>query len=186
MAGIGAVGGHPAGDFSHRPGTVVEYQVDGTVKLGLPRDIPAGSQTEDFTVSFKPKHEYSDIEDFRHAFINLWEKSADELVKKTGQSILNVVGFDTLEAIIGEKWLPEVITQQKGQVSASSGLSINIGRQSNSYSNNLLADASTIHLKIEEMYGTYMLYGLKPRTGIYRLKADASKGYPDLILTHVV
>lgn len=40
-----------------------------------------------------------------------------------------------------------------------------------------VASISEVHLKIIREHGTLLLYGVKPRTGIYVVEIDTSKGY---------
>ena len=48
------------------------------------------------------------------------------------------------------------------------------------------ASISDIHLILTREHGCLLLYGVKPRTGLYAVEMDASKGYPLPKLTPIV
>jgi hypothetical protein len=43
-----------------------------------------------------------------------------------------------------------------------------------------------VYLKLTREHGALLIYGVKPRTGLYALDVDASKGYPMPSLTPIV
>jgi hypothetical protein len=49
-----------------------------------------------------------------------------------------------------------------------------------------LASTATVHLKLLREHGCLLLYGVKPRTGLYGVEMDVSKGYPQPKLTPIL
>jgi hypothetical protein len=109
-----------------------------------------------------------------------------KLRKKTNQPVLHFMGYNTLETWYGKERLPELISNEAKDAADNSELAIAIGKYSTSDMNKHLGDASTIHLKIEEIYGSMVLYALKPRKELYNLEIDVSRGYPAIKLTLIV
>ncbi|KYH40990.1 MAG: hypothetical protein AYL32_008080 [Candidatus Bathyarchaeota archaeon B26-2] len=49
-----------------------------------------------------------------------------------------------------------------------------------------LSTIANIHLKVAEMDGVALIYGVKPKTGYYVMEVEPSKGFPELRLTPIL
>lgn len=49
-----------------------------------------------------------------------------------------------------------------------------------------ISSRAAVHLKLEEMDGAVVLYGIRPHTVYHVMEADTSRGYPDLRLTRIL
>jgi len=97
---------------------------------------------------------------------------------------LSLMAFDTLESVYG----PNVLEAMSGHISAvrrAKGIFLGICT-STTASNRKLADLSQIHVKLENIAGTVMLYCEKPYTELLYLSFDYSRGYPQVALTPLV
>ncbi|MHC1567409.1 MAG: gas vesicle protein GvpD P-loop domain-containing protein [Candidatus Syntropharchaeia archaeon] len=116
--------------------------------------------------------------------INEWNAELLKLkVETNNEPMLRLIGCSTLESLFEERALYRTINYEAERISGSDDLGIFVGKHSTSFANEKLADISDMHIKIEERDGCFILYGIKPRTGIYHMEIDLSKGYPDMVLT---
>lgn len=115
-----------------------------------------------------------------------WTTEVSNLKKQTGENVLKIIGYDTMECLFGTNEISEIIYSQKQKVLSEGDIIITIGRDSTPKTNRKLADASNIHLKLEKHNGTIVLYGEKPSTKLYVLEMNVQKGYPDIDLIPIV
>ncbi|HID27137.1 MAG TPA: hypothetical protein EYP22_04820 [Methanosarcinales archaeon] len=115
-----------------------------------------------------------------------WNEMVLNLKEKTGESVLRLIGYDTMEALFGRSALSEIISLEAQSISDNKDLGIAIGKDSTPETNKILADIAEIHLKIEKRNRVLIIYGKKPETGIYAVTPDISNGYPDIKLTPIV
>lgn len=115
----------------------------------------------------------------------IWKGCVHELRENTGNPVLHVIGFDTLEYHYNMGDLKRFIMDEIRDVSDNHELSLLIGRESTEQSNKHLAVLSDIHLRLDQINGSVILYGVKPETGVYDLQSDGSKGYPSINLTPI-
>lgn len=116
-----------------------------------------------------------------------WRQVQMGLRESTGQPVLALVGFDTLEsryAENSEKLFSEIglaITECKAQ----GNLTLAVARPGLRITQRAL-NMVDWHLRLMERYGCILFYGVKPRTGIYAIDCDVSSGYPTLRLVPMV
>ncbi|MFQ6055589.1 MAG: gas vesicle protein GvpD basic region 2 domain-containing protein, partial [Methanosarcinales archaeon] len=115
-----------------------------------------------------------------------WNEVVLNLKEKTGESVLRLIGYDTMESLLGRSALSEIISLEAQSISDNKDLGIAIGKDSTPETNKILADIAEIHLKIEKRNRVLIIYGKKPETGIYAVTPDISNGYPDIKLTPIV
>ncbi|MEM2988788.1 MAG: ATPase domain-containing protein [Candidatus Bathyarchaeia archaeon] len=113
-------------------------------------------------------------------------KVADELRAKTGQPNLWIVGLDTLVDCYGEdicerimNYAAIVIRRRKSMLFAL----LKAGRKQLAKRLSPIAD---IYLRLIREHGCPLLYGIKPRTGLYAVEMDVEKGHPLPKLTPIV
>jgi len=97
---------------------------------------------------------------------------------------LSFLAFDTLESVYGEN----VLTQMTGHLSAvRRGHDILVGKTSPlTKSRQNLANLSHIHLKVENVNGSILLFGQKPYTELFNLTFSYESGVPHAVLTPIV
>ena len=116
-----------------------------------------------------------------------WYKVLLELREKTGEPVLQVIGFDVLKYLYHDKdALFEVISRGARDVAENSELALAIGKPGTSEINVHLSDTAKIHFKIENMHGSVLFYGVKPVTEIYNVEIDVSEGYPNIKLIPII
>lgn len=115
-----------------------------------------------------------------------WLKAESEMRQKTKQPTLELIGNDTLEALYGEdlvrRWMPTAAIKTR----LEGNLAIGTNKPGSEQLTRKAVNVSEVHLKIVREHGTILLYGMRPRTGLYVLEMDASKGYPLPKLTPMV
>ncbi|HEV8595483.1 MAG TPA: gas vesicle protein GvpD P-loop domain-containing protein [Thermoplasmata archaeon] len=92
--------------------------------------------------------------------------------------------FDTLESVYGES----VLEQMTGQVSSiRRNRDILIGKTGPlTRSTPKLANLAHMHLKVQNMNGSILLFGQKPYTELFNLSFTHERGFPRAVLTPIV
>ncbi|MCS7140523.1 MAG: AAA family ATPase [Candidatus Nezhaarchaeota archaeon] len=109
-----------------------------------------------------------------------------ELMAKTGQPVLNVIGVNSLVDIYGLKEALSTIGINVARTREMKGLNILLLRPGYSELARILGVIADIHLKVVREYGAVLVYGIKPRTPLYALEIDSSRGYCLPKLTQIV
>lgn len=109
---------------------------------------------------------------------------AEELEESTGKPILAVVGLDTLTAMYGEEACMRILSL--GGARMLRGTVVYLIKPGVEGLTEKFSPIMDVHLKLTREHGALILYGVKPRTGLYALETDASKGYPPLSLIPMV
>lgn len=97
---------------------------------------------------------------------------------------LSLLAFDTLEAVYGES----VLQQMTGHIAAvRRSRDVLIGKVSPlTRSTSKLANAARIHLKLQNVNGSILLFGQKPYTELFNLSFSHEGGFPHAVLTPIV
>lgn len=103
---------------------------------------------------------------------------ADLYNRTKRQPLVADLSLDTLEVIYGKTVIREVNHGIARTKRAGSLMLMHARPGADPYLKQKAADISDVHLKIVREHGTILLYGVKPRTGIYVVEMDVSKGYP--------
>jgi len=95
-----------------------------------------------------------------------------------------MMAFDTLESVYGSN----VLEGLSGHISAvRRNKDIFLGMSTaTTASNQKLADLAQIHIRLQNVFGTILLYCEKPYTELYHLAFDYSSGCPQVVLTPLV
>lgn len=109
-----------------------------------------------------------------------------ELMKKTGQPILKINGPDTLIDLYGLKNTLSTLRIDSTRIRETRSLGIVLLKPGYPRLAKILAAIADIHLKITREHGSILVYGVKPRTNIYALEMDVSKGYATPKLTQII
>ncbi|MEM2816190.1 MAG: ATPase domain-containing protein [Candidatus Bathyarchaeia archaeon] len=118
--------------------------------------------------------------------INKFLKVVDELTVQTNQPVLMIIGVDTLAALYGENQCEQLmgwIVTEARRLSAVVLAVTKAGRREFAIRLSPLAD---IYLRMTRKHGCPLIYGVKPRTGLYALEEDISEGYSIAKLTQIV
>ncbi|HDM36466.1 MAG TPA: hypothetical protein ENG09_04350 [Candidatus Syntrophoarchaeum butanivorans] len=119
--------------------------------------------------------------------VSRWEEMWNRMRDETGNPVLSMVGFDVLDYIYSTKEeLLKLMSIFARSTADASTLTIAVGRDSTEEINKYLADISNIHLRLEALSGSVVIYGVKPRTELYYLRLDVSGGYPRVKLEPIV
>ena len=113
-------------------------------------------------------------------------KMSEELTAETGQPNLSIVGTDTLITLYGEERCEEILNlsaTEARRVGAAVIAIVKAGRRELAIKFSPIAD---VYLRLAREHGCLLLYGIKPRTGLYAVEMDVSKGYPLPKLTPIV
>jgi circadian clock protein KaiC len=102
----------------------------------------------------------------------------EDLMQKTGQPIMHVTGVDTLTSYYDESTCVKIIGQEVIKVRKNKALSFILMKGGFDKLKRKLSPIATIHLKLTREHGCLLLYGIKPRTGLYAVEMDVSRGYP--------
>jgi KaiC/GvpD/RAD55 family RecA-like ATPase len=100
-----------------------------------------------------------------------------ELTTETGKPIILLFGYDSLIAHYGVGATMEIANSQATRVREKGNLGIGIVKPGYEDASKILASMANVHLKIVREHGVVIIYGIKPRTKLYVLETDTSKGY---------
>jgi len=116
----------------------------------------------------------------------VWNEVKEELRRKTKQSVLMNLSLETLENRYGEsrEKIFNVVTNQVASCRANGDLTIALSRPQLATGLRAASLAGN-YLRLIEKDGTILFYGVNPRTGLYAVEADFSKGYPQLDFTPI-
>ncbi len=116
-----------------------------------------------------------------------WAQTIINLKEETGKPVLLLVGYDTLESRYAEN-LEKLFSQIGADITeckAQENLVLAVARPGLRITQRIL-NMVDFHLRLIERHGCILFYGVKPRTGIYAVECDISKGYSMLKLTAMV
>jgi len=106
---------------------------------------------------------------------NRYIETAVELASRLGKNVVHLLSGDNL-AFIVERFTPAVIGRSVIANRLGKDLMIYISKPSIPAMTKVFADTLSIHFKIEERNGSMILFGKKPKTIIYNIKEETSRG----------
>ena len=106
---------------------------------------------------------------------NLYIQAAVELSSKIGKNVVHLLSGDNL-IYITERFNSGVVGRSVIANRLGKDLMIYVSKPSIPEMTKVFADTLSMHFKIEERNGSMILYGKKPKTIIYNIKPDASRG----------
>ena len=109
-----------------------------------------------------------------------------ELREMTGQPILHFVGADMFIDTYGPRDALSAIRNHSVRVREKGDLYMILLKPGRPRLSEILSAFSEVHLKITRKYGCVIIYGIKPRTPLYALEMDISKGYFMPKLTQII
>jgi len=136
---------------------------------------PSSEETENFILNLKGEKHLGDAEAIF--------KALDE----TGlpdKPVYRFVSLDALASYCKEGVVRSVVAYLAQRTRTNSLLVLSAF--ANFERSHAVSNMSATHLRLEEMNGAAVMYGIKPETGYYVMEIDTSKGYPDLKLTPIL
>jgi len=106
---------------------------------------------------------------------NRYIETAVELSNRLGKNVVHLLSGETLAYVV-EKFTPPVIGRSVIANRLGKDLMIYISKPSIPKMTKVFADTLSIHFKIEERNGSMILFGKKPKTIIYNIEEDTSRG----------
>ena len=106
---------------------------------------------------------------------NRYIQSAVELSSSLGKNVVHLLSGDNLTFVV-EQFNSSVIGRSVIANRLGKDLMIYVSKPSIPEMTKVLADVLSIHFKIEERNGSMILFGKKPKTIIYNIEEDASRG----------
>lgn len=108
------------------------------------------------------------------------------LKDKTGKPAIYYISLDTAETLWGAEAARKIGSMAAIRVKKERDIVIKLTDPKLKSINQKFVSLSDLHLKLVKEHGALLLYGLKPRTGLYVVEMDASAGYPLPKLTPIV
>jgi len=113
-------------------------------------------------------------------------KPIGELADRTGKPILVVLASDALRILYGEDQCERFLDMGSSMIRQRGSLGVySVSRRRKKLLARLSALCET-HISMVKQHGAILLYGVKPRTGLYALEMDVSRGYALPRLTPIV
>jgi len=109
-----------------------------------------------------------------------------ELRERTGRPILHFVGADMLIDTYGLREALSAIRNHAARVRERGDLYMILLKPGHPRISEVLGALAESHIKITRKYGCVIIYGVKPRTPLYALEMDVSKGYFMPKLTQII
>jgi len=106
---------------------------------------------------------------------NRYIQTAVELSSRLGKNVVHMLSGDTLHYVV-EKFTSPVIGRSVIANRLGKDLMIYVSKPSIPEMTNVFADTLSMHFKIEERNGSMIFFGKKPKTIIYNIEEDASRG----------
>ncbi|MEM1514980.1 MAG: ATPase domain-containing protein [Thermoproteota archaeon] len=124
-------------------------------------------------------------ENFSEDYVKILEIER-ELHERTGKPILHFVGADMFIDTYGLREALSAIRNHAVRVREEGDLYMILLKQGYPRLSEVLGTFSEVHLKITRKYCSVIVYGVKPRTPLYALDMDVSKGYFMPKLTQII
>ena len=139
---------------------------------------PLRDQSKPYTVTFEGEDLQKDYEK--------WMKVYNELQYETKQPILSITGLDKIVGLYGIDVAGKMFSIDATRIRQDNTIVFVIAKPGYEELVKKLSAQAEVHLKLTRKYGVLLLYGVKPRTQLYALEMDVSKGYPMPKLTPII
>jgi hypothetical protein len=96
------------------------------------------------------------------------------------------VSLGTFASLYGEDAAERALILASTRIKSRDILCMIVAKRETHEGERRLAGAAQVHLKLADEHGALLLYGIKPRTGLYAVEMDTSRGYPLPKLTPIV
>lgn len=110
----------------------------------------------------------------------------DELRSRVDKPILKVIGVDRLMLHYGLNDTLKLLSMDVDRLASNGSLTFLIAKPVYPKLTERISPIADIHLKLTREHGALILYGIKPRTGLYAVEVDSRSGYTYTKLTPIV
>ncbi|MBS7642928.1 AAA family ATPase [Candidatus Bathyarchaeota archaeon] len=110
----------------------------------------------------------------------------DELRSEVGGPILKVIGVDRVMLHYGLNDTLKLLSMDVDRVVSNGSLTFLIAKPIHPKLTERISPIADTHLKLTREHGALILYGVKPRTGLYAVEVDVREGYTCTKLTPIV
>ena len=124
-------------------------------------------------------------EDWREDLSKVIE-AAEKLSIETGQPNLSIVGLDALITLYGKRNCEKILNLTAAMARKAEAAVIAIIKAGYKDLAIKLSPIVDVYIRLIREHGCLLLYGVKPRTGLYAVEMDVSKGYPLPKLTPIM
>jgi len=97
---------------------------------------------------------------------------------------LTILSIDRLEMMFGHEYITPIFARGPAMTRYYGDATIYIAKHSTT-GKGTLADATTMHLKLDEIDGALVIHSVRPPSRIHKVSYDYSQGYPSVKLTPV-
>lgn len=153
-------------------------EIDRLLRVCQARDPSGQREGKPYAVYFEAKDPW---EDYRR-YLEL----EGDLIRETGQPAMSVTGVDAIASYYSEAACESLLGQDAIRIRQRGAIGILLMKPGHGRMAARLSSIATVHLRLTREHGCLLLYGVKPRTGLYAVEADDSKGYPLPRLTPIV
>ncbi|MEM3551025.1 MAG: ATPase domain-containing protein, partial [Candidatus Bathyarchaeia archaeon] len=116
-------------------------------------------------------------EDWQEDIVKVLEEGK-KLEAETGQPSLSILSLDILVNLYGEKNCWEVMNLTATEARNAEAAMLILAKAGFRHLVIKLSPMADIYLRLIRKHGCLLLYGVKPRTGLYIVEADTGKGFP--------
>jgi len=156
---------------------LTEEEVNRLLRVCEPRGLKE-CEGKPYVVFFDAKDPWEDYSKYM--------RLQEELRQATGQPIISVTSVNTLANYYDEPVCEKILGQDAVRIRKLEDLGIILIKPGLGRLTVRLSSIATTHLKLMREHGCLLLYGVKPRTSLYAVEVDVSKGYPMPNLTPIV
>jgi KaiC/GvpD/RAD55 family RecA-like ATPase len=172
----------PSGGLSAREMMNILQPLVGSSALDLVRVAEKEDPTKDQSMPYVVTINYDNLQEDNAK----WESIIYQMRRKTGRPLLEFIGLDTQEARFGEEAYKDMISVSAEETRERGNLVLRLSKPGIESITQRTANVSDVHLKIEEVNGSFILYCEKPKTIAYNIGASTERGYHELKLTPIV
>lgn len=115
----------------------------------------------------------------------IWKNVVRDLKEKTGHPIQDYTALDTLEFRTGVENTIQKMGEGVRDLKSSGDLQIALTKPGLKVSQQIINLAET-YFRFLSIFGTAVMYGVRPETGFYVIELDGSEGYPRVKLIPIV
>ncbi|MEM2840976.1 MAG: ATPase domain-containing protein [Candidatus Bathyarchaeia archaeon] len=156
---------------------LTDDEINGLLKVCVAKTL-GGDSDKPYMVAFEAKNPWEDYSKYL--------KIEEELNRKTGQPVMSVSGADTMISYYDESTYEKILGQDAIRIRKHNSIGIVLLKAGYESLSRRLGSVATTHLKIVKENGCLLFYAVKPRTGLYAVEMDVSKGYPTPKFTPMV
>ncbi|MEM2998812.1 MAG: ATPase domain-containing protein [Thermoproteota archaeon] len=150
---------------------LTDDEINRLLRVCEPRSLSGGGgEGKPYVVQF-------DLEDPWTAY-SKYVGLEEELRQATGQPVICVTSVNTLLNYFDEATCEKIFGQDAARIRKHKSLGILVVKPGHEKLTMRLSSIATTHLKLVREHGCLILYAVKPRTGLYAVEVDYSKGYP--------